>query len=113
MKKIILSLVFVLGMITMGNAKNDVIINDVIALKVFENKIEISEATNVFKAIGVSEVTEFTETPNIESVSLRCWAFKVWVKKQLRKVSNDHRLIKKTANTLKELCELARAFDLI
>ncbi len=37
----------------------------------------------------------------------------MWIKRELRKVSDDDELINETADTLKELCELAKDFGLL
>jgi hypothetical protein len=103
MKKVILSLVFVLGMITVGNAKNDLLTKDIVV-------VEFSKT--IADNINNMDVIETTAT-NVKSVSLKCWAFKVWIKRELRKVSDDDELINETADTLKELCELAKDFGLL
>jgi hypothetical protein len=44
---------------------------------------------------------------NTESLSLKCWAVKKWVKHKLSQVSDNDELIEETASAIKELCEIA------
>ncbi len=92
MKKIILGKVFFFATVTMVNAEN---------MKEFENPRAEQFQINHLNMI---EYVNFN-TEGIESV--KCWAFRVWLKAQLKEISDDEELINETADALKELCEIA------
>ena len=75
---------------------------------------------NIYTLNEISEITLNGEqvliTFNQSSeavVSLKCWAFKQWVKKKLREVSDNDELIDETADALKEICEKLNDWGLI
>ena len=45
--------------------------------------------------------------------SLKCYLFKRWLQRELRKVSDDDELIDATVDTLKELCEILNDLGLL
>ncbi|HSQ46830.1 MAG TPA: hypothetical protein VLM44_07935 [Lutibacter sp.] len=95
MKKIILSLVFVFASVAMVNAEN---------MEGFENPLIEQFQINQTNHLNMIEHVNF-KAEGIESI--KCWAFRVWVKAQLEEISDDEELINETADALKELCEIA------
>ena len=58
--------------------------------------IEI-EGEHIFKTVNDSSE---------HITSLKCYLFKRWLQRELRKVSDDDKLIDETVDTLKQLCEI-------
>ncbi|MBI9041874.1 hypothetical protein [Lutibacter sp.] len=92
MKKIILSIVFVFASFAMVNAENIKEIPNPMKLQFQINQLNMIEYINY-------------DLNGIESA--KCWAFKIWIKAKLKEVSDDEELINETADSLKQLCEIA------
>ena len=58
-------------------------------------------------------VEEGSTTITVEGSSLKCWAFKKWVRMKLNQVSDNEKLIDATVYALGDLCEIANDLDLI
>ena len=72
--------------------------------------IEIKTASfneNATNEIRGAHVFKTVNDSSEHITSLKCWLFKRWLKRELRKVSDDDELIDETVDTLKELCEIA------
>ncbi len=99
MKNVFFVLAFMLaGTIAFANDNTPLVIETQTSSCNEISRIEIKEA-QVFKNVNDS----------LEQItSLKCWLFKRWLKRELRKVSDDDELIDETVDTLKELCEIAK-----
>lgn len=63
---------------------------------------------------NVVSLNEMSKTELLEeSVSLKCWAVKQWVKAKASEVSDDDELIDELADVVYELCEIAKDLDWI
>lgn len=76
------------------------------------NQAEASNLSNEPRNIETFKIN--VENFKIDSDdSVKCWVFKQWVKSKLKEVSNDTELINATADSLKELCEIANDLGVI
>ncbi|NOR26960.1 MAG: hypothetical protein GQ540_00350 [Lutibacter sp.] len=67
---------------------------------------------NEISKIQVTGEINLNNSP-VSVVSAKCWAFRIWLKHQLKEISDDEELIDETADALKELCEIASDFGWI
>ena len=75
------------------------------------NAKNVNKDVKLFNKAYIS--TNFYNQSNLKSLetlkedSVKCWAFRHWLVGKLSEVSNDKELINSTADSMKDLCEIA------
>ena len=117
MKKLILSLVFVLAtgtsFINASTIDNNIFITDLVEKNTIDNKEDsLYSLCNDFLFISDNSMNQ----PDLfvdDYFSLKCWVVKKWVVMKAREVSDDEELIQELADAVKAICEVANDLGLI